>query len=256
MTFLARMADTCAARTLLLVASGSSAQRSQARANLLRKELRLFPGSEVAALVELVVVNELGIRSLHPASRGWIKLIRKDADGNRDGDAFDTEKAEIPASEPLPVEPGRGNPRIRQPGQRDVVEDVVSCEAGGLSIKCARDELQAPRVVVKQIGCQADGGICDPVKRLRTQPHLVCVADALRIHKLQALVCEPLVSREAGWRRSASPGSLIDVGWNHARHVGVNAEQFRRGLCSHDVRDNRTPVTALRDELRVAEALH
>ena len=49
---------------------------------------------------------------------------------------------------------------------------------------------------------------------------------------------------------------LVDVGWNRAGHVGVNAEQFRRRLHAHQLRDDRTPIAALRHELRVSEALH
>ena len=55
------------------------------------EELRLFPGREVPAFVELVVVDEFGIRPLRPAPRGWIEFVREDAHGNRDGDAFGIE---------------------------------------------------------------------------------------------------------------------------------------------------------------------
>ena len=39
---------------------------------------------------------------------------------------------------------------------RDVVEDVVAREALGLSVEDARDELIAARVVVEELGRQAD----------------------------------------------------------------------------------------------------
>ncbi len=39
---------------------------------------------------------------------------------------------------------------------RDVVEDVVAREALGLSVEDARDELVAARVVIEEIGRQAD----------------------------------------------------------------------------------------------------
>ncbi len=36
---------------------------------------------------------------------------------------------------------------------------------------------------------------------------------------------------------------------DHAGHVGVHAEHSRRCLRGHQIRDNRAPVAALRDEL-------
>jgi hypothetical protein len=56
------------------------AQWAEAGANLFRKELRLFPGREVAASVELVVMDEVvGIRPLRPAPRRLVQLVGKDA---------------------------------------------------------------------------------------------------------------------------------------------------------------------------------
>ena len=65
------------------------AQRSEARANLFGKQLRLFPGRKVAAFLHLVVMNQFGIRPLCPTLRRWTDLVGEDAHGNRDGDAFD-----------------------------------------------------------------------------------------------------------------------------------------------------------------------
>src|SRR5438874_8039873 len=100
-------------------------------------------------------MDQFGIRPLCPAPRSWIELVRKDAHGNRDGDAdaFDVEERR-----PLvfPVETGARKRRVRQPGERDVVEDVVAREALRLSVKDARDELIAARVVIKEISSQAD----------------------------------------------------------------------------------------------------
>ena len=44
-------------------------QRPEACANLFCEQLWLFPGGEVAASVELVVVDEVGVRALGPAAR-------------------------------------------------------------------------------------------------------------------------------------------------------------------------------------------
>src|SRR5215470_11304051 len=36
----------------------------------------------------------------------------------------------------------------------------------------------------------------------------------------------------------------------------MNAEQLRRGLQSHHIRDDRTPIASLRDELRISKTPH
>src|ERR1700721_4896364 len=115
-----------------------SAKRSKPRSDLRRKALRLLPGSEVSALGELIVVNQFRIRPLCPAPRGWIKVVRKDAHCDRNGDALGVE---IPFAKIFPVKTGAGKRRIRQPRDRDVVEDVVAREALGLALKNARDQL-------------------------------------------------------------------------------------------------------------------
>src|SRR5882757_9930085 len=104
------------------------------------------------AFLNLVVMNNFGIHSLSPAQRGWIEFVREDAHGNRDGHAFGGEIPEFV----LPIETRAGKRRVRQPGDRDVVEDVVAREALRLSVKDARDELIAARVVIKEISRQAD----------------------------------------------------------------------------------------------------
>jgi hypothetical protein len=93
----------------------------------------VLPRREVTALVELVVRDDFEIRPLCPTLRGWIKLVRKDAHSNRDGDAFDIEIRELI----LPIKTGRRKRRTRQLEECDVVEHVVFCEAGGLSGKDA-----------------------------------------------------------------------------------------------------------------------
>ena len=100
-------------------------------------------------------MNEIGIRPLCPAPRGGIEFVREDAYGNRNGDAF---CIEIPEFAPiLPIETGAGKRRVRQPGDGDVVEDVVAGEAFGFSLKDACDQLVAARVVIEEISRQANG---------------------------------------------------------------------------------------------------
>ena len=112
----------------------------------------MFPRRKVSTFVEPVVVDQFRIRPLCPAPRGWIEFVREDAHGNRDGDAFGIE---IPFAPIFPVETGARKRRVRQPSDRDVVEDVVARKALGLSVKDARDELIAARVVIEEISRQA-----------------------------------------------------------------------------------------------------
>jgi len=54
--------------------------------------LWLFPGRKVPAFVDLVVMDQLGIRPLGPAPWSRIELVGEDAHGRRDHDAFDGEE--------------------------------------------------------------------------------------------------------------------------------------------------------------------
>lgn len=57
----------------------------------------------------------------------------------------------------VPIDAGRRNRRVRQPAQRDVVENIVSCKAFEVSVKDACDELVTARVVIKRPGRQPTG---------------------------------------------------------------------------------------------------
>src|SRR5580693_605011 len=98
----------------------SVAQRSEARANFFRKELRLFPGRVVSASVYLVVVDEFVIRPLRPTSWGLIVLAGKDAYRSWDGDIGRVIKIDVK----FPIETSRGNRRVRQPIECKVVEHL------------------------------------------------------------------------------------------------------------------------------------
>jgi hypothetical protein len=130
-----RVTPLLAPRPAALALPKKLPQRSEARANLFRKEVRLFPGRKVPALGDLVEVNKPGVRPLRPAPRSRIEFVGKDAHGNGDGDAFD---AEIPEFAPiLPIETGAGKRCVRQPRDRYVVEDVIARQAFGFSLKDA-----------------------------------------------------------------------------------------------------------------------
>src|SRR5262249_16838575 len=111
---------------------GLLAQGSEACANLFAQELRLLPRAQVPALGKPVVVHQLWIGLFGPTPRSRIEFVRKDTHGSRDGDAFDVE---VPLPPIFPVEPRARNRRVRQPGDRDVVENVVAREALRLPVE-------------------------------------------------------------------------------------------------------------------------
>ena len=115
----------------------------------------LLKCGEVTAFGELVEMDEFGIGLLGPTEWGRIEFVGKNAHGNRDVDAFGIEVADF--APVLPLESGAGKRRVRQPGDRDVVEDVVARETLGFSLKHACDQLIAACVVIKEISREADG---------------------------------------------------------------------------------------------------
>src|ERR1700722_2476086 len=135
------------------------AQRPERCPELLTEEFRLFPRGEVAALRESVVVNQFGIGFLGPGPRGLIDLVWKGAHRNRDLNTSRIEKATLV----FPIETSRRDRRIGQPVERDVVEDVISCQALGLPVENACDERLTARVVIKDPPCQTDRRIGDSV---------------------------------------------------------------------------------------------
>jgi hypothetical protein len=64
------------------VERGVSAERSEGRAELFGEELRLLPGREVSAPVDLVEVDEVAIGAPGPRLRGAIALPGEDGDGH------------------------------------------------------------------------------------------------------------------------------------------------------------------------------
>src|SRR4029077_1270218 len=99
-------------------------------------------------------MDEFGIGLLGPASWSRIEFVRKDAHGGRGDDASHAEERITLA---FPIEPSPRERRIRQPSERDVVQDVVSCEAFAASGKDPCDHLVAARVVIEEIRREAYG---------------------------------------------------------------------------------------------------
>ena len=100
-------------------------------------------------------MNEFGVRLFCPTPRGWIEFVGEDAHGDRDRDAFGGEEPICPLV--LPIETGARERGVRQPGHRDVVEDVVAREAFGFAGKDTCDQLVAARVVIKEVSRETDG---------------------------------------------------------------------------------------------------
>ena len=92
----------------------------------------------------------------------------------------------------VPVEPAGGDRRIRQPVERDVVEDIVLCQAFRLPVEDAGDHVVAADVVVEHPGREADRGIDDAVERLRPVVHLDGVTEPVLVEVVE-LVPRPLL---------------------------------------------------------------
>src|SRR5579863_1336374 len=143
-------------------------------------------------------MDQFGKRPLRPASRGGIEFVWKDAHGGRYHDASDAEER---ITLVLPIETGPRERRIRQPVERDVVQNVVSCEPFAASGKDTRYHLVAACVVIEEISRKTDRGISDSVKRLRAQPHLVPVGNSLLIDGLYSLVSDLFLGGKIRWSR-------------------------------------------------------
>src|SRR5262245_43828114 len=78
-----------------------SADRSESGAHLLTEEPRLLPGGEVAASVDFVEVDEVGVGLLDPAPGRLIRLVGEDTHRHGDGDAFRVPEAALV----FPIEP-------------------------------------------------------------------------------------------------------------------------------------------------------
>src|SRR5215469_7952643 len=135
------------------------AERPEAGADFFRKQLRLLPGREVAALADLVEVDDVGVELLDPAARGPEDLAGECGEADRE---FDLRRSlprrESLGSSALPVRSGGRGPGARQPVQRGVVKDVVPGGiARGLAAgKRAGDLVIAVGVVVEHPGRQRD----------------------------------------------------------------------------------------------------
>ena len=121
------LADSSVAGNRWLVA-----QRSEARTSS-EKSCGCSQAAKVAPLFDLVEVDEVGVSLLRPALRRLILLAGKDAHRHRNGDSLNVDEAALV----FPVEARGGDPGVREPVEREVVEYRSACwpRASG----CSRD---------------------------------------------------------------------------------------------------------------------
>src|SRR5262249_49285733 len=113
-------------RLMGVLLSIRSAQRLERGPQVGDECRRLLPRCEVSALVVLRVVEEFGVRLLRPGLRRRVDLLGEGAHGDRDLYAPRVEEASLRGKLPgVPVELRGGDRGVRQPVERDVVEDVV-----------------------------------------------------------------------------------------------------------------------------------
>src|SRR5689334_14428906 len=105
--------------------TGLSAQLPEGSAQFLGEQLRLLPGGEVAAAVDLVPVDEVAEGSLAPAARCAVDLGGEDGHGDRHPrDRYGVERAAA-RLRPLPVRTGGRRTGVGEPVERDRGQDLV-----------------------------------------------------------------------------------------------------------------------------------
>jgi hypothetical protein len=113
--------------------------------HFLSEERGLFPGGEMAAVGGFVEVVEVLVAALGPALGGAEDLAGEDADGDRHVD--DAARVEV-VGMVFPIDPRGRGPGLRQPVERDIVEDRIAAQhLFGLAVAVGplRDLLIHPR---------------------------------------------------------------------------------------------------------------
>src|SRR2546430_7039301 len=103
-------------------------QGLEGAAQLLGKDFWLFPGGEVAALVNLVPIHDVAEATLAPASRRRIDLGRKHGNGDRELRDMDCVERAAASLRSFPVGSGRGRPGVCQPVEGYRVKHLVEPE--------------------------------------------------------------------------------------------------------------------------------
>src|SRR4051812_7093290 len=98
-------------------------------------------------------MDQFGISPLRPTPRSLVEFVRKGAHCGWDSDTFGVEKRKLA----FPIQASRRYARVRQPIERDVVEDVLSAQPLRLSIKDACDQRVTARIVVEHPSRKTNG---------------------------------------------------------------------------------------------------
>src|SRR5437762_9095671 len=102
----------------------------------------------------------------------------------------------------IPVETRRRDRGIRQPIERDIVENVVTAQPFRLAVENAGDQLVAANVVIEYPARKTNRRIDDSVERLRTKRHLVGVTQPVLIEVIEPIPRVLFLRRKAGGRRA------------------------------------------------------
>ena len=113
----------------------------------------------MAASFGFVEVDQVVVRLLGPAARRVDVLLGKHRDCGREGEVGGGVEVSVSLGL-LPVQPRRGRAGVGEPVERGVVEPVVARDgAEGVPGKQQGEVLVGGRVVVKEPGCRAGGGV-------------------------------------------------------------------------------------------------
>ena len=99
-------------------------------------------------------MEEIVVGALRPTPRALVDLLGENANGSRNGDAQVVEEAALEFG----VEPSRRNSGVRQPGKRDVIENVVSSK---VAVRLPIDKESSDVLVARHVVVDHPGGKCD-----------------------------------------------------------------------------------------------
>src|SRR5215204_45721 len=140
----------------------------------------------MAALVDFPEVGQVAICAPCPCFRGSIDVVGKyrDRHGERDLGGFLRGRQKNALAASFPVQPRRGGGGVRQPVQRDVVQELVLREqALGLAIVVVIHEGRKACWRVRQ-------GLAD---HLRPCPHHCAVGSAHLVEGIERVECPPFL---------------------------------------------------------------
>src|SRR5438105_13382882 len=153
----------------------------------------------MAALRQAIVVDELGISLFSPTLRCRVNLVGKNAHGGWYLNALWCKEWELA----FPIQSSRGDGRICQPVQGDVVENVLPSEPLRLTVEYASDERETACVVIEHPRSQARRRIRDSVQCLRPIGHFLRISETMLVENVELIPSSLLIDREARWLRVA-----------------------------------------------------